>query len=165
MPIDCPSWTVDTPLRILTQRTNGLPSQWQPDTRPRTLPAPLGVMDKRGSINTSMHDNLRLPAASAISPISTALREHINNSTAHSACDLSCAHSCSTNHSFIVYVLVIASTSIAQGGVELGHFVVRSCNMYTHMYTLLAWFSKTDFCDCPSDRPSVVHPHGHLTGG
>ena len=46
-PIDRPSWTVNTPLRILTQQTNGLPGRWQPDSRPRTIPAPLGVMDKR----------------------------------------------------------------------------------------------------------------------
>lgn len=72
-PIDCPSWTVDTPLRILTQRTNGLSGWWQPDTRPRTIPGPVGVMDKRGPVNTSIHGDLRLLAASAFSPISTAL--------------------------------------------------------------------------------------------
>ncbi len=118
--IDCPSWTVDTPLRILTQRTNGLPGWWQPDTRPRTITAPLGVMDKRGPINTSIHDGLRLPAASAILPISTALRGCINNGAARSACDFSSVCPCSPNHK-AVYVLVIVSTVIMKGeGVEPG---------------------------------------------
>lgn len=58
------------PLRIWTQWTNGVPGGWQPDTRPRIIPAPLGVMHERGSINTSIRDNLSLPAASAFSPIS-----------------------------------------------------------------------------------------------
>lgn len=101
-PIDRPSWTVDTRLRILTQRTNGLPARWQPDARPRTIPAPRGVMHKREPINTSILHDLHLPAASAISAISTVLRGRINSSVVHSACDFSSVRLCSANHSLCV---------------------------------------------------------------
>lgn len=48
--IDYPSHTVDTPLQILTRGTNGLPG---PVAHAH---APENVMDKRGPVDTSLHD-------------------------------------------------------------------------------------------------------------
>ena len=161
-PIDRPSWTVNTPLRILTQQTNGLPGRWQPDSRPRTIPAPLGVMDKRNpSIcqyvtsgayllpqpfhQSAPHGEGALTPALLAQPVIFHLSAHFFFSN-HSSC---VSHN-KCNHS-------------ERGGCWIGRGAQwtdltplhtlkgRSCNTYTNTHSLFViWFNETDFCSCPS---------------
>lgn len=120
-PIDRPSWPVNTPLRILTQQTNGLPGWWQPDSCPRTIPAPLGVMDKR---NPSICQYVTSGAYLLPQPFHQSAPHREGTLTPALLAQPVIFHLSAHFFQIIVHVLVITSTITVKGeGVELeeGH--------------------------------------------